>query len=196
MNWLDAVLGIILLASIMAGFTRGFTRQIVGLVSGIAALLLGIWFYGVPAGWFAQYLSSPTLAKAAGFAVVFCGVLILGGVVSNVVHRFLTLTGLSFFDRILGAGFGFLRGTLIAIGIVMGAMAFSRGDQPPAAIVDSRLAPYVIDAAHIVAAAAPHDLKESFRKTYDQVKSAWNDAVKKGIHNLPNGEKKKNERPI
>lgn len=196
MNWLDAVLGIILLASTMAGLSRGFTRQIIGLVSGVAALLFGIWFYGIPAAWFAKYLSSPTLAKAAGFAVVFCGVLILGGIVSNVVHRFLTFTGLSFFDRLLGAGFGLARGMLIAIGIVMGAMAFSRGEEPPAAVVDSRLAPYVIDAAHLVAAAAPYDLKESFRKTYAQVKSAWNDAVKKGIHNLPNGEKKKNERPI
>ena len=84
----------------------------------------------------------------------------------------------------------------MAIAIVMGVMAFSHGDAPPAAIVDSRLAPYVASAAHAVAAMAPHDLKEGFRKTYAQVKSAWNDAVKKGIHNLPNGEKKKNERPI
>jgi len=196
MNWLDAVLGIILLASSAGGFRRGFSRQIIGLISGVLALLLGIWFYGMPAAWFAPYLSSPALASAAGFAVVFCGTLLLGGAVGMVVHRFLKVTGLSFFDHILGAGLGLVRGSLVAIAIVMGAMAFSRTDKPPRAIVESRLAPYVVDAAHLFASMAPHDLKEGFRKTYAQVKAAWNDALEKGIHGVPAGEKKKNERQI
>jgi membrane protein required for colicin V production len=196
MNWLDAVLGIILLASLMSGFSRGFTRQIVGLVSGVAALLLGIWFYGVPAGWFASYVSSPALAKGLGFAVVFCGVLIVGGAVGAVIHRFLTLTGLSFLDRLLGGGLGFLRGALVCMAIVMGAMAFSRGDKPPDAIVNSRLSPYVAEGARVVVAMAPHDLKETFHKTYAQVRSTWEEALKKGIHNKPDGDKKKNESHI
>jgi len=196
MNWLDLVLGIILLASVVNGFRRGFSRQIIGLVSVLVALLLGCWFYGTPAAWFAPYLSSPALASAAGFTVVFCGILLVGGAVSMIVHRFLKFTGLSFFDQILGAGFGLARGALVAIGIVMGAMAFARADQPPRAIVESRLAPYVVDAAHLVASVAPHDLKEGFRKTYGQVKAAWNHTLEKGFHTTPTGEKKKDERQI
>ena len=196
MNWLDVVLGIILLASVIHGFRRGFFGQIIGLVSVVVALLLGSWFYGTPAAWFAPYLSSPALAGAAGFAVVFCGTMLLGGLVSLVVHRFLKFTGLSFFDHLLGAGFGLLRGGLVAIAIVMGTMAFARTAEPPRAIVESRIAPYVVDAAHLFASMAPHDLKEGFRKTYAQVKAAWRDAVEKGIHNSPTGEKKKDERQI
>ena len=195
MNWLDILLAIILLVCMARGFRRGFSRQIIGLVSGVLALLLGIWFYGIPAAWFAPYLSSPALASAAGFAVVFVVVLLVGGAVSAAVTRLLKFTGLSVFDHALGAGFGLLRGLLVAIAIVMGAMAFSRADQPPRAIVESRLAPYVVDAAHVVASMAPHDLKEGFRKTYGQVKAAWNHALEKGIHGSP-GEKKKNDRQI
>src|SRR5262249_29123185 len=103
-------------------------------------------------------------------------------------------TGLSIFDHALGAGFGFLRGLLVSIAIVMGTMAFSRADQPPRAIVESRLAPYVVDAAHVVASMAPYDLKEGFRKTYGQVKAAWNHALEKGIHTP--GEKRKEDRKI
>jgi hypothetical protein len=74
----------------------------------------------------------------------------------------------------------------------MGVMAFSRGDKPPEAIVNSRMAPYVVDAARGFAAMAPHDLKEGFRRTYAQVKAAWSAAVEKGIRQLPNrGDKKK-----
>ena len=78
----------------------------------------------------------------------------------------------------------------------MGAMAFARGEKPPAAIVESRLAPYVVDASRLVAAMAPHEVREGFRKTYEQVKSAWSDALGKGMRHLPDGGKKKNERQI
>ena len=196
MNWLDILLAMILLVCVVRGFRRGFSRQIIALVSGLLAILLGIWFYGIPAAWFAPYLSSPALAGFVGFAVIFVVVLLVGGVVSTVVHRFLKFTGLSIFDHALGAGLGFLRGLLVAIAIIMGAMAFSRTEQPPRAIVESRMAPYVVDASRLFASMAPHDLKEGFRKTYGQVKAAWNHALEKGIHSSPGGEKKKDDRQI
>src|ERR1017187_7590855 len=187
MNWLDIVLALILAVSIAAGFHRGLSRQIIGLVSVVLALLLGIWFYGNVGYYLLPYASSRTLANAGGFALVFCGVLVLGALVSFVVGKFLKVTGLSIVDHVLGAGFGLLRGWVFAIAIIMGVMAFSRGDKPPEAIVNSRMAPYVVDAARMFAAMAPHDLKEGFRRTYAQVKVAWSAALEKGIRQLPNG---------
>jgi membrane protein required for colicin V production len=187
MNWLDFVLAIILLASVAAGFRRGLSRQIIGLVSVVLALLLGIWFYGNVGYYLLPYASTRALANAGGFAVVFCGVLMLGALVSFVVGRFLKVTGLSIVDHLLGAAFGVLRGLVFAIAIIMGVMAFSRGEKPPETVVNSRLAPYVVDAARMFAAMAPHELKEGFRRTYAQVKAAWSDALEKGIRKLPNG---------
>jgi membrane protein required for colicin V production len=195
MNWLDVILGVALLVCLFNGFRRGFSRQVIGLASGVLALLLGIWLYGLAGGWLTPYVSSPAIAKAAGFVFVFCGVLMLGGLIGFVVHRFLKVTGLSFFDHVLGAGFGVLRWAVLAIAVVMGAMAFSRDATPPRAIVESRLAPYVVDMARLVAAMAPHELKEGFHKTYEQVKATWDGAIDKGIRSLPVGGKK-NERSI
>jgi len=195
MNWLDALLGVALLVCVVNGFRRGFSRQLIGLASGVLALLLGIFLYGAAGSFLLPYVSSPVFAKAAGFVIVFCGVLALGGLVSFIVGKFLKVTGLSFFDHVLGAGFGALRWVLLAIAVVMGAMAFSRGEEPPQAIVESRMAPYVVDVARGVASVAPHDLKEGFHKTYEQVKAAWGSAIDKGIRKLPNGGKK-NERQI
>lgn len=189
MNWLDALLGVALLVSLVSGFRRGFSQQVIGLVSGIVALLLGIWFYGTVGAMLP--IESPVLAKAAGFILVFTSVILLGEFVGFIVRKFLRVTGLSFFDHLLGAGFGVLRWALLAIAVVMGAMAFSRGDQPPEAIVESRLAPYAVEMARGVAALAPHDLKESFHKTYDQVKSKWAAALDQGLRGLPDGGKKK-----
>jgi membrane protein required for colicin V production len=196
MNWLDFVLALILVASGIAGLRRGLSRQVIGLIAGVLGLLLGIWFYGTVGFYLMPYVSSRTMANACGFAVVFCGVLMLGALVSYVVGRFLKVTGLSIVDHLLGAGFGLLRGLVFAIAIIMGVMAFSHGEKPPEAVVNSRMAPYVVDAARMVAGMAPHELKEGFRRTYAQVKAAWSDALDKGIRKLPNGEMKKDERRI
>jgi membrane protein required for colicin V production len=97
--------------------------------------------------------------------------------------------GLSFVDRLLGAGFGVVRGLLIAIALVLALLAFTPGKSPPSAVVHSKVAPYVIDAARVAAAVAPHELKDGFRKSYAQVKTIWGNALKKGIRGLPDAGK-------
>ena len=123
--------------------------------------------------------------------MVFTGVMLLGSLASFAAGKFLKITGLSIFDHALGAGFGVLRAIVVSIALIMGMMAFSQGDQAPRAVVDSRFAPYVVDAARLVAAMAPHDLKLGFSKSYEQVKQAWANTLERGLRSVPNGEKKK-----
>jgi membrane protein required for colicin V production len=183
MNWLDIVLLLIILASIATSFSKGLTREVVGLASVVAAIFVGIWFYGMAGGWLEPYVKSRGMANFCGFVIVFAGVMLLGAFIGAVLSRLLRATGLSFFDKLLGAGFGAARGVLLAVAVVLALMAFVPGAQagsPPSAVVNSKVAPYVIDAARIFAAAAPTELKEGFRKSYDEVKSAWGNALKKG----------------
>jgi len=196
MNWLDVVLLLIVGVSIVTSLRKGLSREIIGLVSVVLAILLGIWFYGTAGAMFEPHLSSAAAAHFAGFVVVFCGVLLLGALVGAAVGKFLKVTGLSFFDHLLGALFGLARGVLIGIALIMGIMAFSTSGRPPASVVESRTAPYVVDAARLIASMAPHELREGFRKTYAQVKSAWEKTPGDGIRKLPNTEKRQNERKI
>jgi membrane protein required for colicin V production len=182
MNWLDVVVLAVLAVSVFMSFRKGLSREVIGLATVVLAILLGIWFYGTAGSFLAPYLSSRALANFAGFLLVFCGVMLLGHLVSYVVGRFLKVTGLSIFDHLLGAVFGALRGILISVALIMAIMAFSQGAQPPSSVVNSCTAPYVVDAARGFAALAPHELKEGFRRTYDLVKAAWRKALEEGIH--------------
>ena len=181
MNWLDVVVLAVLVVSAALSFRKGLTREVVGLASVVLAILLGIWFYGTAGSFLAPYLSSRGLANFAGFLLVFGGVLLLGHLVSYAIGKFLKVTGLSIFDHLLGAVFGALRGLLISVALIMAIMAFSQGDNPPLSVVHSRTAPYMVDAARGLAALAPHELKEGFRKTYGLVKSAWGKTLERGI---------------
>ena len=189
MNWLDVVLLLVLVGSVVTSFSTGLAREVVGLVSMIAALVLAIWFYGTAGSFLQPYVSSPGVANFCGFLMVFCGVMILGAILGRATGRLMRVAGLSFVDRLLGAGFGLVRGLLISIALVLALLAFTPGKSPPNAVVDSRVAPYVIDAARVVAAVAPHELKDGFRKSYGQVKAIWGDALKKGIRGVPDAGK-------
>jgi membrane protein required for colicin V production len=189
MNWLDVVLLLVLVGSVVTSFSTGLAREVVGLVSRIAALVLAIWFYGTAGSFLQPFVSSPGIANFCGFLMVFCGVLILGAILGRVLGRLMKVAGLSFVDRLLGAGFGAARGLLISIALVLALLAFTPGKSPPNAVVHSKVAPYVIDAARVCAAVAPHELKDGFRKSYEQVKTIWGNALKKGIRALPDARK-------
>jgi membrane protein required for colicin V production len=170
-NWLDFVLIAIVLVSVVMSVRKGFSREIIGLVASLAALVLGMWFYGLAGSFLIPYVSSPRVANLIGFLLVVVAVLLCGGLIGWIVSRFLRTIGLSFFDRLLGAAFGFARGLLIAIALLTAFTAFGPA-VVNSSVVHSRFAPYVLDASHTFVAIAPMELKSSFRKQYEQVKAA------------------------
>ena len=98
MNWLDAVLLLILAVSVVRGFRMGLSRQVIGLVSVVAAIVLGLWLYGLVGAYLAPYVSSRRLANFGSFVLVFCGVMEAGSLVGFAIGKVLKFTGLSFFD--------------------------------------------------------------------------------------------------
>jgi membrane protein required for colicin V production len=173
-NWLDYVLIAILLFSVVLSARKGFSREIIGLASAVFALVLGMWFYGLAGSVFIPYVSSTRVANLIGFLLVVCAVLLFGALLGWIVNRFLRTVGLSFFDRLLGGAFGLVRGLLVVVALLTAYMAF--GPQVDSkmvsiSVVHSRIVPYVLDASHLFVAIAPMELKSSFRKQYEQVKS-------------------------
>jgi membrane protein required for colicin V production len=197
-NWLDAVLILVLAFSIWRSAAKGLTREVIGLVAVVAGIFLGTWLYSTAGGWIEPHVSSRAVANFCGFLLVFFGVMLLGSLVGVILSRLLRVTGLSFFDRLLGVAFGVIRGVLVAAGLVMAILAFAPGAKAgtlPESVAGSRLAPFVIGAARVFVAAAPREMKDGFRKSYEQVKAHWEDTVKKGIQKVPK-EKAEHERDI
>jgi membrane protein required for colicin V production len=186
-NWLDAVLILVLAFSVWRSFAKGLTREVVGLLSVIVGIFLGSWLYSTAAEWIEPYVHTRATANFCGFLIVVLGVMLLGSLVGFILSKLLRVTGLSFFDRLLGAAFGIVRGVLMAAALVMAILAFAPGvqaDTLPEAVAASRLAPLVIGAARVFVAAAPREIKDGFRKSYDQVKSRWEDGLRKGIRKV------------
>ena len=176
MNWLDILLILVLLLSTLSAARKGFSREVIGIGAALLGLICGIWFYGLAGSFLLPYVSSPQVANFLGFFIVFVGFMILGAIVSAIMHRFMKTVGLSWFDRLLGAVFGLVRGTLLAMAVITALVAFAPAvaiDSVPASVAQSRIAPYVVTGSNFVIAIAPRELKDSFHTHYAQLKSFW-----------------------
>jgi len=176
MNWLDIVLFLILLLSTIAAARRGFTREVIGLVAVLVGLIGGIWCYGLAGAFLLPYVSSPQVANFIGFFIIFVGCILLGTLVSAIISRFVKTVGLSWFDRLSGAAFGLVRGTLMSVAVITALVAFApavAADSAPAAVAESHIAPYVVKGAAYLVALAPRELKDGFQIHYSQLKSFW-----------------------
>ena len=173
-NWLDIILILVLALSTLHSLRRGFSREVVGLAASLAALVLGMWFYGIAGSYIAPYVASARTANLLGFVAVVLAVLLAGGIIGWIVNRFIRTIGLSFFDRLLGACLGLVKGTLVAIAILTAFIAFgprAEANPTPDAVVHSRIAPYILEASRVFVAIAPMDLKKSFHERYLLVRS-------------------------
>lgn len=180
MNWLDVVLGGILASSTVAGLFKGFVRTAVGMATSILAILLSLWFYGSAAAVVREYTSSAAVANAIGFLAVFAAVLIAGALLARLLAMAFKWAGLGWLDRLLGGAFGLARGLLISTAVVMAAMAFSV-NPPPKSVVESEIAPYVLEAARVAARLAPEELTAAVEKSYAKIREVWASAWKKGL---------------
>jgi membrane protein required for colicin V production len=175
---LDLVLLVIVGGSVVLGFWAGFARAGVGFLSTIAGILFGFWFYGIPAEWIHKYVSSPTFSNLMGFLVVFLACVVLGGLIGKLLAKLFKWTGLSWLDRLLGAGFGLVRGAIAAVAFVSVLMAFTPKPVPKW-MTGSIVLPYAIDGSNIIASVAPRALKDAVRQTVGEIRQAWDDEVRK-----------------
>ncbi len=178
MNLLDLLLIAIVGGSVAFGFGAGFARAGIGFLATVTGILFGFWFYGIPAEWVHKFVGSVAFSNLVGFLVVFFVCTLIGGLIGKLLSKLFRWTGLSWLDRMLGAGFGLVRGGLIAAALVSVLMAFT--PRPvPAWMTGSFVLPYAIGASNVIASLAPRALKEPVRQTVGEIRQAWDDQVRK-----------------
>lgn len=185
MNWLDWLLAVTLAGSIVSGFTGGFARVGIGFAASLAAFWGGMRFYPAAAAYVLPHVhGNQSAANLVGFLLVFAAIMVLGSIVTYVVGLIFRWTGLTFFDRLLGAVFGLVRGVVIGVVIILAMVAFAPV-LPSRALVESRLAPYVVESARTLAGLTPEPVREAFARNYDRLKQRWQETWQERPRRLP-----------
>jgi membrane protein required for colicin V production len=113
MTWIDYAIVAICVASAAFGAWRGFAKEAISLATWLLAILLawqGAWLIEERLG---DWSAAPELRVWAARAILFVGVLIIGGVLAWMMRSLIRGSGMSSTDRSLGALFGLARGVLI-----------------------------------------------------------------------------------
>ena len=117
-SWVDAVLGSILLLSVVVGFVRGLVFEMMSLLGWVVAYFGALWLAPQWASWLPIGQPGSSANVAAALVISFVAVLIVWGLISRLVRWLVHATPLSLIDRSLGAFFGLLRGALIVLCVV------------------------------------------------------------------------------
>lgn len=117
LNGADLALLIIIAISALVGLWRGLVVEVLSLVAWVAAFWLAFRFGATFAGWFVGHIDAAAARMALAYTLVFFAALIVGGLVTWLLGKVVQSTGLSGPDRLLGLGFGVLRG--VALGGVL-----------------------------------------------------------------------------
>lgn len=114
MNYIDIVLGILLVLAAINGFRKGLVAE----VASIAALILGIWgaieFSYITSDFLVEQFDLQTEhLNLISFVITFVVIVVLVHIVGNVVSKLLDAVMLGFVNKLAGLVFGVLKAALI-----------------------------------------------------------------------------------
>lgn len=118
MNQVDTAILIVIAISAAFGLWCGFIKEVLSLLSWIAALVVARLYSDTFSGMLTGLIESDSIRYVTAFCVLFVGVFLVGALINHFMNKVLTITGLKFFDKLLGGVFGVARGTVIILVIL------------------------------------------------------------------------------
>ena len=123
-NQVDIVILIIIVFSSAFGLWRGLIKEVLSLLTWIAALLVSRVYSEPLAGLMTGMIENDGIRYVSAFAILFFIVMMFGTFLNSLMSKLLSVTGLKLADRLLGAGFGVARGVIIVLVIMFIASMF------------------------------------------------------------------------
>ena len=114
MTTLDIIVLLLVGGAALFGGLRGFVAEVLTLASWVAAVVAVKLLHEPLAAWFAGTASTAGGADILAFALIFFVVLIGGKLIAGQLGAAARRSAVGWFDRVLGFGFGLLKGLIAA----------------------------------------------------------------------------------
>ena len=145
----------------------------------VVGYIVAAWQYRSLADWFERFIKNEWLAEILGFLIIFFAIVLVFGLAAKIARWVMKESGLSAFDRFLGAILGLLKGGLMVAVILMGMTAFEPASK---LLQNSQLAPYFLVMGRAAIWLAPSELRVRFYQGLDLLRQA---PQKAGAHASP-----------
>jgi membrane protein required for colicin V production len=170
MNWLDAIIVVILILSLVTGFINGLVKE----VASLAALILGIWgairFSTFTAEKLYDYFDmTGRYVGVIAFLITFGIIVVIIHFIGILADKVVSAASLGFINRILGIVFGLIKSMLImsVFFVVLNAIDARRPFLPKKTIEESKFYNPISD---IAPAIFPIIGEGGFYRSFDRFK--------------------------
>ncbi|MBQ0735219.1 CvpA family protein [Aquimarina celericrescens] len=120
MNYIDVILGILLLWGMIKGLSKGLFASLASLVALIVGIYIAVHFSHFAASFVRQYVDwSEGAMKLTAFALTFIVVVILVSLAGKLLTKIADYAALGILNKILGGAFGILKMGFIASVIII-----------------------------------------------------------------------------
>jgi membrane protein required for colicin V production len=114
MTALDMAVMVLVGGGAVLGFMRGLVQELTSLIAWVAAIVAVRLFHGPATDLMTGYVGTPGAAAVLAYAVLFGGIFFAGKWLSRAMGQRARASFVGGVDRGLGAGFGALKGLLVA----------------------------------------------------------------------------------
>ncbi len=120
MNYLDIILGVLLLIGLIRGIIKGLFVELASLVAIIAGIYGAIRFSFYVSDFLQDKVSlSPQYLKLIAFGITFIAIILAISLLGKLLTKVAKFAALGLVNRVLGGAFGILKFAMIASGVIM-----------------------------------------------------------------------------
>ena len=159
MTLADWIICALVLVNVVTAAMQGFFSEALTMAGLVVGYIAAAWQYRSLAEWFERFMKNEWLAEILGFLIIFFAIVLIFGLAARIARWVMKESGLSGFDRFLGAILGLVKGGLMVAVILMGMTSF----EPTSKLLqNSQLAPYFLVMGRAAIWLAPSELRARF----------------------------------
>jgi membrane protein required for colicin V production len=169
MSLADWIICALVLVNVVTAAMQGFFSEALTMAGLVVGYIVAAWQYRGLAEWFERFMKNEWLAEILGFLIIFFVIVLVFGLAAKIARWVMKESGLSGFDRFLGAILGLVKGGLMVAVILMGMTAFEPASK---LLQNSQLAPYFLVMGRAAIWLAPSELRARFYQGLDLLHQA------------------------
>jgi membrane protein required for colicin V production len=159
-NWLDIILGGMLLFFICRSFWTGFSRSVASFLGIILGFWVAIHHFSSISFKLSRWIQNEAWSSFISFTLIFFSVYLVFYIAGIVIQKIFKIVKLGWFDRLLGAIIGLAKGLILAGAIVFMLTIFLPSNST--LLRDSCLYPVLSRVAQVMGSVVPSHLKGRF----------------------------------
>lgn len=171
MNAFDIIVVIILGYTLIRGLFRGIIKELAAIVGVLAGFYAAYNYHSAIARLLSTWIADFPYLKILSFFIVFCAIFFIISILGLIIKYLLNIAFLGWLDRLCGAVFGVIKGTLIVSVLFILITTFL--PREPDLIRKSQLSPYVAAVSEMMIDFSSEKMKKGFSSKMEEVKKSW-----------------------